>query len=230
MHIKSGIAFVVCLGLTPGALYAEDRPLALVEHVSTAPEAQLSEFDYVYRNEKIDLRPNGEIRLAYFDKCLVETITGGTVKLKDGGAKVSNGGVSKISSRPCHTAALAIDKDAREAGVSVKRISPFPEDAWRELSVAVSTPRFIWPAPKTGGLATVMVRYLDAKPPEVVWTGQTRDHYLAYPDDAPPLKIGMPYEVSVTYDSKPEASGVFSFDPGLELPESPLATAIPLGL
>lgn len=214
----------------PGAVFAEDRPLALVEHIAAAPEAGVSEFDYVYDKDKIDLRPNGEIRLAYFDKCQVETITGGIVKLNDDRAKVSKGGVSTVTARPCQTAALSLDEDAREAGVSVKRVSPFPKEEWREVSVAVSTPLFIWPLPKSGDKATVTVRYLDVQPPEVIWQGNVSDHHLAYPADAPPLKIGMPYEVIISYDGKSYLSGVFSIDPGLELPESPLTTAVPLGL
>jgi len=126
---------------------AQDRPLALVEHVD-APEAGVEAFDYVYANDKIDLRPDGELRLAYFDRCIVETFTGGVIKLKDDEAKISKGGASVQQARPCQTAALSVSADAREAGVSVKRVTPFSGAGWNEISVAVMTPRFIWPRDK----------------------------------------------------------------------------------
>ena len=49
-----------------GGAMAEERPVALVELITGAPDAVVQAFDYVYKNDKIDLRPGGELRLAYF--------------------------------------------------------------------------------------------------------------------------------------------------------------------
>ena len=175
--------------------------------------------------------PGGELRLAYFDKCETESFTGGLIKLKSNNAKITKGGVSTKAMRPCQTAALALSVGAREAGASVKRVTPFPESEWREISIVTATPRFIWPRNKNAESdATISIFYLDADPAELVWQGTSSAHHLTYPSDAPYLKVGMPYEVVISYDGKRPTSVVFSIDPNLELPDSPLTTAVPLGL
>lgn len=210
---------------------ADDRPLALVEYIADAPEAEVEAFDYVYDGDKIDLRPEGEMVLAYFHNCEVETFTGGLVRVRDDGSKVNRGGASSIEDRPCQTAALALSDEAREAGVAVKRVTPFPEEEWRELTVATAQPNFIWPKTKRGkGEATVSLYYLDAEPAELVWQGTAANHYMGYPADAPALTPGMPYMAIVSYKDKAAASAVFSIDPDLELPAGVLTSAVPLGL
>ncbi len=209
---------------------AQDRPLALVEHVD-APEAAVEPFDYVYANDKIDLRPDGELRLAYFDRCIVETFTGGVIKLKNDDVKISKGGASVQQARPCQTAALSVSANAREAGVSVKRVTPFSGAGWQEVSVAVMTPRFIWPRDKkTSAGASVSVYLLEADPEELVWQGAVDGNYLVYPEDAPALIPGLPYRVVVSFGPKRQTSAVFSIDPQLDLPDGLLTTAVPLGL
>ncbi len=225
----AGFAFFGTLFIAAAA--AEERPVALVEHIHGAPDAAVQAFDYVYKNDKIDLRPGGELRLAYFDNCETESFSGGLIKLKRDSAKISKGGVSTKAMRPCQTAALALSSDAREAGVSVKRVTPFPENEWREVSIATATPRFIWPANEDAeSNAVVSVYYLDSNPAELVWQSQADARQLVYPEDAPLLKIGMPYEVVISYDGEPVNSVVFSVDPNLDLPQSPLNNAVPLGL
>ncbi len=210
---------------------AEERPVALVEHIAGAPDAAVQAFDYVYKNDKIDLRPGGELRLAYFDNCETESFNGGLIKLKSDSAKITKGGVSTKTMRPCQTSALAISSAAREAGVSVKRVTPFPESEWREVSIVTATPRFIWPKNENAETqADVRIYYLDSDPAELVWQASSGGHQLVYPDDAPVLKIGMPYEVVISYGGEPVNSVVFSIDPNLELPDTPLANSVPLGL
>lgn len=221
--------FVLAMWLAPAPVMAEDRPLALVEHVA-APAAEISAFDYLYDDDKIDLRPDGELRIAYFDSCVVETITGGVVKLnKDKEAKVSKGGVTKRETRPCQTAALALSDESKEAAAAVKRVSPFGEE-WREISIATATPRFVWPYEDEEVAATVSVYLLEAQPAELVWQGEAAENSLAYPEDAPALETGLPYRVAVTVGGKEISAAVFSIDPGLEMPEGVLTTAVPLGL
>ena len=223
--------FMLGMLLAPSVALAEDRPLALVEHV-TATAAEIGDFDYLYDDDKIDLRPNGELRIAYFDSCVVETITGGIVKLnKDKEAKVSKGGVVKREMRPCQTAALALSDESKEAAAAVKRVSPFDEREWREISIATMTPRFVWPhAEDDGRVATVSIYLLEADPAELVWQGEADGHSLVYPEDAPALETGLPYRVAITVDGKEQNAAVFSIDPGLEMPDGILTTAVPLGL
>ena len=224
------IASICLSNVVLSQVYAEDRPLGLVEHINAAPGTALQAFDYIYENDKIDLRPGGQLLIAYFDRCEVESFTGGLVKIKSQGAKVSKGGTSAKGPRACQTKALALSQEAREAGAAVKRVTPFPDDEWREVSIAVGTPRFIWPSSSNNVSASVSVYFLEAEPAELVWQGTTTDNHLSYPDDAPALKPGMPYKATVSYNGKVQSTMVFSYDPGLNLPDSPLTTAVPLGL
>ena len=229
-RLKS-LTIAIGAGIIPAAALAEDRPVALIEHIQAGPGAALQAFDYVYKNDKIDLRPDGELTLAYFDNCQTETFTGGVVKLKNASAKITKNGVSTKSERPCQTAALALSADAREAGASVKRVTPFPEDEWREISIVTATPRFIWPQSSDGSTeATISIYFLDSDPATLVWQGTSNANNVVYPDDAPALQIGMPYEAVVSYGGDPQTAVVFSVDPNLELPDSPLTNAVPLGL
>ncbi len=221
---------VATMAAISGGAGAEDRPLALVEHVD-APGVAVQPFDYVYANDKIDLRPSGELRLAFFDRCLVETFTGGVIRLKNDNVKISKGGASVQQARACQTAALSVSSDAKEAGVSVKRVSPFSSEDWQEISVAVMTPRFIWPRDKKDEAgASVSVYLLEADPAQLVWQGDVDGNYLMYPEDAPGLIPGLPYRVTVSFGPKHQISAVFSIDPQLELPDGLLTTAVPLGL
>jgi len=214
-----------------GTALAENRPIALVEHVNASLETGLAAFDYVYENDKIDLRPEGELSLAYFDRCEVETFTGGILRLKTDRTKISKGGVSTKKVRPCQTSALRLSKEAREAGVAVKRLTPFPKEEWREVSIAINNPTFIWPRSENeSGSASISVILLEANPVELIWRGNAKNHYLIYPDTAPRLMPGLPYEVTISYDGGDDMSAVFSIDPGLELPEGILTSAVPLGL
>lgn len=231
MRQRIGAFFLPAAAMLTTAWAADDRPLALVEHVDAAPDGGVQAFDYVYENDKIDLRPNGTLTIAYFDRCVVETITGGVVRMKDDGIKVTKKGVSTQTERPCQTASLMLSEEAREAGVAVKRVTPFPEEEWREITVATERPTFIWPVDDDEDESlTLSVLLLEADPVEVVWEAPAEGTFLTYPDDAPSLTPGLPYQVTVSQDGDIQTSAVFSIDPALELPDGPLTTAVPLGL
>ena len=124
-----------------------------------------------------------------------------------------------------------LSEEAREAGVAVKRVTPFPEEEWREVTVATERPTFIWPVDDDESESlTLSVLLLEAEPVEVVWEAPAQGTFLTYPDDAPALMPGLPYQVTISQDGDVQTSAVFSIDPALELPEGPLTTAVPLGL
>lgn len=210
------------------AAAGDDRPVAMVDEVRDAPEAGVQKFQYVYVGDKIDLRDNGVLTLAYFDSCEVVTFTGGVVKLKKEGTAISKGGAAEKTVQPCETAALAANEQASEAGAAVKRISPFMGEQWREIATPSEHPVFIWP-PGEDGDYTISIYYLDAAPVELVWQAPFHNG-LEYPADAPALQPGLPYKAVITNKGKEKISAVFSIDPGLELPDGPLTSAIPLGL
>ena len=211
------------------AAQAADEPVALIEDLQNAPDAEVQPFDYAYKGDKIDLRPDGQMVLAYFGSCAVETITGGKVKMRDDNAKLSDGAVSSISTRPCRTAELALDEDARELGAAVKRASPYEADIWDEVALNTTTPWFKWPYEKKAkGEVTLSVYDADAPEEILIWQTVATDDYVAYPTDAPVLVEGRPYRVVASYPKKYSFSAVFSIDPALEMPESPLNSLVPL--
>ena len=133
---KRAAASVAAILLTISVTAAQaERPVALVESITDAPEAEFSAFDYVYRKDKIDLRPGGVVMLSYFDTCVVETVRGGVVKLTEDSAKISKGGQSSKSQRPCQSGQLVVTAEMAEAGAAIKRLSPFESGRWREWTV-----------------------------------------------------------------------------------------------
>ncbi|GAB4518981.1 MAG: hypothetical protein Tsb0010_03260 [Parvularculaceae bacterium] len=207
----------------------------MIESIENAPDAGVFEFDYLFVGDSVNLRPDGSMTVAYFDTCVVETFQGGVVRMRRDGARTARGGSSTKTVRPCQTAALALDTRATEAGVAVKRVDRLdnllPLEAIKEVTVAAARPEFVWPRARMGGeTATVSVYYLDAEPKTLIWQASVDGGRASYPQDAPPLERGMPYEVTVTFVDGEELSAVFSIDPELEIPPSPLASVVPLGL
>lgn len=233
---RTPAAFAAALALVAQSAAADDdRPVALVELVADAPAATVFDFDYLYDGDKIDLRPDGQMIVAYFDNCIVETFRSGVVRIRDDGARVSDGGQSSQTMRPCQTAALALSSEATEAGVAVKRVDKLgnllPEEAIKEITISMDRPRFVWPRERTRGEPVkVSLHYLDAESKTLVWETETAGAQVAYPADAPALERGMPYEVVVSFSRGGDLAAVFSIDPGLDLPASPVANVIPLGL
>ena len=235
-RLTTGIAAAVLAG---GAALAADppRPVGLVESVSNAPAAKVQRFDYVYAGSEIDLRPSGALTIAWFDSCVVETVTGGQVRLEKAKARVSSGGKTTQTTRACPTSALKLAPSRSEAGVAVKRVTPFEEGRWSEITVAAARPTFLWPAlpqargaPPPAESATVVVSFLDANPKREVWRGTASAARLAYPANAPALIPGAPYEVVVERPGQPPLRAVFSVDPGAAFENQVLAQVVPLGL
>lgn len=228
MRLGARLLILGAAAAATAAHAADPRPLALVETVENAPAAGVQPFDYLYPGAQVDLRPGGTATIAYFDSCVVETFRGGRIRVSKTEAK-ANGGQSSRVLRPCQTSALKLAPSRTEAGVAVKRVTPFEEGQWREIAVRGPRPLFVWPRVEALKTATVSVYFLDAQPKTQVWRGQSDQFRLAYPDDAPELKPGMPYEVVVEGAGAPLIA-VFSIDPELDLPEGALTSAIPLGL
>lgn len=232
-RLTIGIAATVMAG---GVALAADppRPVGLVESIANAPAAKVQRFDYLYAGSEIDLRPSGAVTIAWFDSCVVETVTGGQVRLDKARARVSSGGKATQTTRACPTSALKLAPSRSEAGVAVKRVTPFEEGRWSEITVATARPTFLWPAaPQARGAApaeqaaTVVVSFLDARPKQEVWRGDASTVRLEYPADAPALIPGAPYEVLV---QRTGLRAVFSVDPGAAFDNQFLAQVVPLGL
>ena len=205
------------------------RPVALIESIENAPDAGYLSFDYVYDKDEIDLRPGGRVVLAYFDSCRVDTITGGRIKIKDDGIKVKDDGVTSSQMRQCRTETVALSKDAKEAGASVKRISPFNSEEWEEWAVSTPQPVFKWAtADNPGPPQSIRIFYLDAATPQLFWEGSASSSFLVYPEGGPRFEVGMPYQAVAEFSNGDQVSAVFSIDPALEVSDGPMERLIPL--
>ena len=220
------ISGAVCVNT---ALADSKRPVALIEELENAPDAELLAFDYAYKGDKIDLRPSGRAVLAYFDSCEVETVTGGLIKIGKDDADISKGGSSSKYMRDCRTAQVELDDEAKEAGAAVKRASPFDSEVWKEVALNMRTPMFKWPYEKKAkGEVTLQIFYADAPQEQLIWQTVTDKNYVTYPADAPAFVTGKPYRVVASYPKKYAYSAVFSYDPGLQMNASPINRLVPL--
>jgi hypothetical protein len=78
---------IVSSGETSSAPVWIDEPAAMVEQVVDGPDG-LSNFDYVYPGRVIDLGTKGALSLIYFQNCMREEITGGSVTIGEHGSDV----------------------------------------------------------------------------------------------------------------------------------------------
>jgi hypothetical protein len=182
---------------------------AVVEEAEGIRTTGVAAFSYLSPGQQIDLGPQGTLKLTYFSSCTTEVIHGGTMIVGTLASKVS-GGTVKSTSTQCNAQELAVDSSATEFGASVKRVTPFDPAVWAEATVSTRTPRFAW----SGGDATLRIIELDSPQPRVAWQGQVKGPVSAYPKDAPPLTVGMPYRAEIDPSNGSPKSVVFSVDPG----------------
>lgn len=232
--LSAGVTFALP-GMGGSAAFADDRPIGLVEYISDAPSADVYGFDYVFPDQDVDLRPNGTMIVAFFDQCIIGAFEAGVVKFRDDGAKTTKGGTLKTRERPCQTAALAMSGAISAAGVSVKRQdkadSLLSEAAIKEITINVERPVFVWPRALTRGEPVrIEVYALEAVQPELLWTGDAVGNHIDYPVDAPALAVGYPYEVRAVFSRGDAVTAIFSIDPAFDIPLSPIARMVPLGL
>ncbi len=206
------------------AAIAADRPVALVESVEGAPGAGVEFLDYVYPGQTIELGPDGVVVLFYLSSCSVETVKGGRLTIENGAGKVEDGTID-VKKVPCRGANIVVSKDSGEAGATVDRVTPFTSQDWSEWTVKSPTPVFKW---DRQARATVTLVDLDSETKQPVWTAAIEGSHVAYPADAPPLRIGIPYEVRVAIPGAGPYRAAFSFDPDLDGPDTLSSSVIPL--
>jgi len=213
---------VAAAAALPAAAQNRGSASALVEEVKAAPGAGVDFMDYVYPGQTIALGSQGQLVLAYFEGCRVETIRGGTVAVGSASSTVQ-GGQLRAATRPCDQKKFAATVQTAEAGAAVKRIeTPFDKRSWSETAIRSGKPMFRWQ--DAGGPVTVKV--LDQETKQVVWTTQTSKSYAEYPA-RPPLQPGVPYAVEVS-GPKGSMGARFSIDPDLELADTLLNRTVPV--
>ncbi len=203
---------------------------ALVEDVKNAPDAGVDFLDYVFPGQVIDLGGKGSLVLSYFDSCMLETIQGGRVTVERGASAVDGGKVSmeKVACQGDQiVVAAASGEGGAEAGAVVDRVTPYSDQDWSEWTVKAERPTFKWVS--TGGAATISVIDMDQEPPQIIWQASVNGDRVAYPDDAPTLEIGWPYQVTVAMAGQAALEAVFSVDPDLGGPDTALSRVVPVG-
>ena len=184
-------------------------PTAIVDEAAGLKTQGIAEFSYLQPGQQIEVGPQGTLRLTYFSSCAVEVIHGGTVTVGTVSSVVTGGKVER-STTECQAQQVAVTSSTEEVGASVKRVTPFDPAVWAEATVSTQTPSFSW----GGGKATLRIVELDAPQEHVAWEGKVKGPTAAYPKDAPPLQVGMPYRVEIESAGGPLLSAVFSVDPG----------------
>ena len=69
---------------------------------------------------------------------------------------------------------------------------------------------------------------MDRETPQIVWQTSVNGDRVQYPADAPPLEIGLPYQVNVAMTGRAALEAVFSIDPDLEGPDTALSRVVPV--
>lgn len=201
----------------------EGGAVALVEDVQ-GEAGGLQVMDYVFPDQQIALGQGATLVLSHLDGCLVETIAGGMVTVRPGGSVVSGGQISAERTPDCESAGIVVTADAREAGATVNRVTPFQAGDWREEVTKSDRPTFVWL--RGLGKAKVRVVQMDATKPKIIWQRETDASSIVYPQDAPALAPGLPYRVEVIGpDGKPQGVA-FMVDPGLDIPSASLASRV----
>lgn len=226
MPVLSLLCACLVLVMSAGATRAAE-PAALVEAVSGS-EPAFQVMDYVEAGTTIGLGSAGRVVLSYLRTCRVETITGGRVTVGTGASNVEGGRV-EVAEAPCQASQLEVAQGRQEAAGAVYRVAAFEGQDWGERTIKGTQPVFRWTASPSSSLASIAVVDLDRKPPAIVWRGATDKSMLTYPADAPPLEIGVPYQVQVSAPDGGQFGANFSIDPGLEGLESVLGRLVPLG-
>lgn len=223
--ISAVLAATLLVGSAP-ARAGEGGPAAMVEAIENAPDAGVGFLDYVYPGKKINLGDSGKLVLSYFDTCLTETVLGGQVTVAAGGSDIDGGKVS-IKAFPCQGPQMVVTAETSEAGATVNRVTPFDGQDWSEWTVKTLQPLFKWPA--SNDTTTVKVLNMDSEPPELLWQVTAQGTHVVYPANAPALRIGIPYQVQVSWGETPGITTVFSIDPDLDVPDSLMTRVVPVG-
>ncbi len=185
-------------------------PVALVEDVSGVTGVEI--MDSLNEGQAIPLGANGKLVISHTDGCLIETAIGGTVTIHQANSTSVGGKVQAVREPNCATPHAIATADAREAGGTVSRITPFQGNAWTDVVVKGPRPFFAWPSI---GEATITVSSVDASPAMVLWTGKSKSGRLDYPASAPALRPGVHHLVEVTLPGTPALGALFSVDPDL---------------
>lgn len=196
---------------------------ALLESIADST-SEVDAFDYLEPGQTIALGQRGRATVAYFENCRVEQIRGGNVEIGTTESRVAGG---QLSARtvPCKGSRPVVIAAASEAGVGVSRA--FPPERWAEAAIKSARPIIKWRGAR-GDSYTVTITDLEVRPGRVMWTGTARGSYVAYPNTAPALATGIPYEAKVEGPGV-AARAVFSIDPQMDVADTPAHRVVFLG-
>jgi hypothetical protein len=186
-------------------------PVALVEEVSGVSGIEV--MDSLNEGQIIALGKNGKLVLSYTDGCATERAMGGTVTIRQGGSTNSGGQIQTERAPKCVTTRAVATAEAREAGGTVSRATPFQGNGWTDTVVKGPAPVFAWHG---SGEAKVTVSLIDVAPPSTIWTGKAKGGRLEYPSKAPVLQRGARHLVEVALPDGSSFGAIFAVDPDLD--------------
>jgi len=220
------ITLALAGSLAGGAPLFAAEPTALIEEISGG-DGQLSVMDYVTPGRSIDLGAGGKLVISYIDSCKTETISGGVVTVGLAASEVEGGTVETVEAA-CQGSGVVLAAGTQDAAGTVYRVSAFQGADWDERTIKGERPIFRWSSAAEEGLAALVILDMDQDPPAVVWRGTTDATTLAYPADAPPLEVGIPYQAQLTLPGGKAMQVTFSIDPGLEGPDTAVSRLVPI--
>ena len=226
--IALAVTFFVTSGAIPAESKSERKPVALVLSIENAPDASVRPFDHVFKDDQVDLRPAGVMKVAYLANCVEEVITGGRVKFRKTGRKLRRGAKAESTDSVCTSADRYIDAEDSDTYSAVQNLSPFSGDQWDERIIKTHQPIFQWPMGFRVSQVTASVINLDTPDKAPVWEMDVGGNHMVYPADAPTLLAGVPYQISIAYPGGIVRTNIFSIDPGLEVPDSIANRLVPL--
>jgi hypothetical protein len=223
-----GTSYISGVAAADSKLKASPKPVALVLSAENITNNTLRAYDHIYAGTRIDLRPDGVLRVSYLATCIEETIRGGRVRFREDSRKLAKGAKADSVETTCTTADSHVDKNTEEAFETVQALSPFLSEHWRERIIATQQPIFQWPMGLQVTQVTLRIIDLDSQPEELVWETTSAANHFVYPADATALEAGKPYRIEVAYPGTTVRQSTFSIDPGLNIPDSIANRLVPL--
>ncbi len=203
---------------------ARREPVAVVDAIRNAPRAGVRLMDTVYPQQSIQLGRNGSLTLQYTRGCLVENFKGGTVIVAGNqatGRSLSQGGSVRANSPECGIQQARITQDSSEAGAVIKRMHP--PALINEQAINTSRPFFQLP-PGKSGMVTVVIS--NAETGKQIYRRKTKHRRFQYPRGGNRIAPGYPHMVQVSFADGSRYSSTFSYDPGLELPNTNVSKTV----
>lgn len=190
------------------------RPVGLIAEVRSSAdiEADVRQFDYVYKGQIIPLDATQGLTIVFFESCREEDLSGGEIVVGALSSAIDPQGRKSGRALSCRPSEMMLPPEISVPSRQGYQ-GPFDEQVWRENTVVSFNPVFLLPAAPDGQEITISFKDAEKPGAEANWSGPSMDHYIAYPQDAPRLAMGRPYAVEATLPDGRSTVSYFSVEP-----------------